>query len=67
MENLNSMMQRNVLIDAKIDGIVGNGSELWKNSILQKEVQHVNKYPLVFTIGTCDGTKGAALAFSIQV
>lgn len=63
LENLHGMMPRDLLIDAEIDRIVGNGSGLSRNTVLQKEVQHFYKLPLVFTTGG-DGAKGAALAFS---
>ncbi|CAG9817419.1 unnamed protein product [Phaedon cochleariae] len=65
LENLHSMMPREVLQNAKIDRIVGNGSGLSRNSVLQKEVQNLYQLPLVFTKGG-DAAKGAALAMNLQ-
>nr|CAI5842589.1 unnamed protein product [Callosobruchus analis] len=56
-----SMMPREILQEAKIDRIVGNGSGLSRNKVLQAEVQQQYLLPLVFTKGG-DAAKGAALA-----
>ncbi|XP_072382089.1 sedoheptulokinase-like [Diabrotica undecimpunctata] len=61
MENLHSMIPREVLQSAKINRIVGNGSGLSRNMVLQKEVEKLYQLPLVFTKGG-DAAKGAALA-----
>lgn len=55
------MIPREVLQNAGINRIVGNGSGLSRNKILQKEVQQLYQLPLVFTSGG-DAAKGAALA-----
>lgn len=55
------MMPREILQNAKIDRIVGNGSGLSRNKVLQREVQNLYQLPLVFTKGG-DAAKGAALA-----
>lgn len=55
------MMPRDVLAQANINRIVGNGSGLSRNKVLQKEVQLLYKLPLVFTAGG-DAAKGAAMA-----
>lgn len=59
----NSMMTRDVLTNANITRIVGNGSGLSRNKVLQKEVQQLYQLPLVFTAGG-DAAKGAAIAVS---
>lgn len=46
---------------ANITRIVGNGSGLSRNKVLQMEVQHMYQMPLVFTTGG-DAAKGAAMA-----
>lgn len=63
VENLHGMMPRDLLIEAEINRIVGNGSGLSRNIVLQKEVHNFYQLPLVFTTGG-DGAKGAALACS---
>ncbi|XP_057668448.1 sedoheptulokinase-like isoform X2 [Diorhabda carinulata] len=65
MENLHSMIPREVLQSAKITRIVGNGSGLSRNKILQKEVEKLYQLPLVFTKGG-DAAKGAALAVHLH-
>ncbi|KAH1009373.1 hypothetical protein HUJ04_001734 [Dendroctonus ponderosae] len=64
LENLHSMMPKKILQEAKITRIVGNGSGLSRNSVLQKEVQHLYQLPLVFTKGG-DAAKGAAMAVAL--
>lgn len=59
-----SMMPKEILQEAKITRIVGNGSGLSRNSVLQKEVQHLYQLPLVFTKGG-DAAKGAAMAVAL--
>ncbi|KAG5882947.1 Sedoheptulokinase, partial [Gonioctena quinquepunctata] len=61
LENLHRMMPRDMLHNAKIDRIVGNGSGLARNIVLQMEVQQLYQLPLVFTTGG-DAAKGAALS-----
>lgn len=57
------MMPRDILANANINRIVGNGSGLSRNKVLQKEVQHLYQLPLVFTAGG-DAAKGAAMAIA---
>ncbi|XP_066253259.1 sedoheptulokinase-like isoform X1 [Euwallacea similis] len=64
LDNLHSMMPKEVLQEAKITRIVGNGSGLSRNVVLQKEVQHLYQLPLVFTKGG-DAAKGAAMAVAL--
>ncbi|XP_030754440.1 sedoheptulokinase-like isoform X2 [Sitophilus oryzae] len=64
LENLHSMMPKEVLQEAKIKRIVGNGSGLSRNIVLQKEVQHLYQLPLVFTKGG-DAAKGAAMGLAL--
>lgn len=61
--NIHSMMPRDVLIKANINRIVGNGSGLSRNKVLQKEVQQLYRLPLVFTSGG-DAAKGSAMAMN---
>lgn len=62
---LNSMMPRDILTKANIKRIVGNGSGLSRNKVLQKEVQRLYQLPLVFTSGG-DAAKGAALSVNLS-
>lgn len=55
------MMPKEYLVEFDIKRIVGNGSGLSRNKILQHEVEELYKLPLVFTTGG-DAAKGAALA-----
>lgn len=66
LENLHNMMPRDNLSKANITRIVGNGSGLSRNKVLQKEVQRLYQLPLVFTAGG-DAAKGAALAVSLSL
>lgn len=61
LQNLHSMMPKDILIKANISRIVGNGSGLSRNKVLQTEVQQLYELPLVFTSGG-DAAKGAAMA-----
>ncbi|XP_008197907.1 sedoheptulokinase isoform X1 [Tribolium castaneum] len=63
--NLHSMMPRDILQNAKITRIVGNGSGLSRNKVLQNEVLNLYKLPLVFTTGG-DAAKGAAMAMNLD-
>ncbi|GJQ85007.1 hypothetical protein Trydic_g3669 [Trypoxylus dichotomus] len=65
LENLHSMMSREMLSNANITRIVGNGSGLSRNKVLQNEVQQFYLLPLVFTTGG-DAAKGAAMAMNLQ-
>ncbi|KAL1498093.1 hypothetical protein ABEB36_008947 [Hypothenemus hampei] len=64
LDNLHSMMPKEVLQQANITRIVGNGSGLSRNNVLQKEVQRLYELPLVFTKGG-DAAKGAAMAVAL--
>lgn len=62
--NLHSMMPREILLEAEIKRIVGNGSGLSRNAVLQKAVEHFYNLPLEFTSGG-DAARGAAIAMMI--
>lgn len=55
------MMPKEFLLQSDITRIVGNGSGLSRNKILQQEIQEFYELPLVFTSGG-DAAKGAAIA-----
>lgn len=61
IQNLHSMMSKEILLKAKIKRIVGNGSGLSRNVVLQKAVDHYYNLPLEFTSGG-DAARGAAIA-----
>lgn len=61
IQNLHSMMSKDELQKANIKRIVGNGSGLSRNAVLQKAVEHYYSLPLEFTSGG-DAAKGAAIA-----
>lgn len=58
-------MSRDMLLKANISRIVGNGSGLSRNKVLQNEVQQFYQLPLVFTTGG-DAAKGAAMAMTVN-
>ncbi|XP_026321302.1 sedoheptulokinase-like isoform X2 [Hyposmocoma kahamanoa] len=61
IENLHFMMPKEILRSANIKRIVGNGSGLSRNVVLQRAVEHYYSLPLEFTSGG-DAAKGAAIA-----
>lgn len=61
IDNLHSMMPKEILRNANIRRIVGNGSGLSRNAVLQRAVEHYYSLPLEFTCGG-DAAKGAAIA-----
>lgn len=61
IENLHLMMPKQVLLNANISRIVGNGSGLSRNAVLQRAVEHYYSRPLVFTSGG-DAARGAGIA-----
>ncbi|XP_049876251.1 sedoheptulokinase-like [Pectinophora gossypiella] len=61
IENLHDMMPKELCRNAKIKRIVGNGSGLSRNPVLQRAVEHYYSLPLEFTKGG-DAAKGAAIA-----
>lgn len=61
IENLHFMMPKEILRKANIKRIVGNGSGLSRNAVLQRAVEHYYSLPLEFTSGG-DAAKGAAIA-----
>lgn len=61
IQNLHSMMPKDVLLKANVKRIVGNGSGLSRNAVLQKAVEHYYSLPLEFTSGG-DAARGAAMA-----
>ncbi|XP_049858512.1 sedoheptulokinase-like [Schistocerca gregaria] len=61
IENLHSMMPREVLLDSSIKRILGIGSALTRNKVLQAEVQHWYQLPIDFVSGG-DAAMGAALS-----
>lgn len=54
-------MPRQMLVASNIDRIIGIGSALTRNKVLQKEVQDWYKLPIDFISGG-DAAMGAALA-----
>ncbi|KAJ0174524.1 hypothetical protein K1T71_009632 [Dendrolimus kikuchii] len=61
IQNLHTMMPKDTLRKANIKRIVGNGSGLSRNAVLQRAVEHYYSLPLEFTSGG-DAAKGAAIA-----
>lgn len=61
IENLHNMMPKDILLNANIKRIVGNGSGLSRNAVLQRAVENYYSLPLEFTSGG-DAAKGAAIA-----
>ncbi|CAK1555611.1 unnamed protein product [Leptosia nina] len=61
IENIHFMMPKEILRDGNIKRIVGNGSGLSRNKVLQRAVEHYYSLPLEFTCGG-DAAKGAAIA-----
>lgn len=61
IENLHFMMPKEILVNANIKRIVGNGSGLSRNAVLQRAAVHYYSLPLEFTSGG-DAAKGAAVA-----
>ncbi|KAG6451399.1 hypothetical protein O3G_MSEX007114 [Manduca sexta] len=61
IQNLHTMMPKDILRSADIKRIVGNGSGLSRNAVLQRAVEHYYSLPLEFTCGG-DAAKGAAIA-----
>ncbi|XP_072944814.1 sedoheptulokinase-like [Epargyreus clarus] len=61
IDNLHVMMPKEILQNAHIKRIVGNGSGLSRNAVLQRAVEHYYSLPLEFTSGG-DAAKGAAIA-----
>ena len=57
------MMSQDVLLAAGVKRIVGSGTALVKNSVLQKEIEKLYMLPLVLCKGSeADAAVGAALA-----
>lgn len=61
IENVHSMMSREVLVESNIKRILGVGSALTRNKVLQAEVHRWYQLPVEFVTGG-DAAKGAALA-----
>uniref|UniRef100_A0A1B6GLB0 Sedoheptulokinase n=1 Tax=Cuerna arida TaxID=1464854 RepID=A0A1B6GLB0_9HEMI len=61
VENLHSMMPREMLLKANISRILGIGSALMRNQVLQCEVRQCYQLPVVFVPGG-DAAWGAAMA-----
>lgn len=61
IDNLHTMMPKEILRNAQVKRIVGNGSGLSRNAVLQRAVEHYYSLPLEFTSGG-DAAKGAAIA-----
>lgn len=61
IQNLHHMMPKEILRKANVKRIVGNGSGLSRNAVLQRAVEHYYSLPLEFTSGG-DAAKGAAIA-----
>lgn len=56
-----SMMPREMLLEHNIDRVIGIGSALTRNKVLQSAVEEWYKLPLDFTSGG-DAALGAAIA-----
>lgn len=61
IDNLHNMMPKQILQNANIKRIVGNGSGLSRNAVLQRATEHYYSLPLEFSSGG-DAAKGAAVA-----
>ncbi|XP_073984436.1 sedoheptulokinase-like isoform X2 [Rhodnius prolixus] len=61
VKNLYSIMPRSVLVENNISRILGIGSALSRNQVLQEEVKSLYQLPIVFE-GKGDAALGAALA-----
>ncbi|GIY18796.1 sedoheptulokinase [Caerostris extrusa] len=61
ISNLRSMMPREVLIEHGITRIIGSGTALTKNPVLQKELEMQYDLPVVYGSGT-DAAVGVALS-----
>nr|CAD7585988.1 unnamed protein product [Timema genevievae] len=61
IHNLHSMMPREILLDNNIERIVGIGSALTRNKVLQQEVEHWYQLPVQFVAGE-DAAVGAAMS-----
>ncbi|GBM81323.1 Sedoheptulokinase [Araneus ventricosus] len=61
ISNLRSMMPREVLVEAGIQRIIGSGTALTKNPVLQKELETQYDLPVVYGTGS-DAAVGVALA-----
>ncbi|GFW19978.1 sedoheptulokinase [Trichonephila clavipes] len=59
--NLRSMMSREVLVEAGIERIIGSGTALTRNPVLQKELETQYDLPVVYGTGA-DAAVGVALA-----
>lgn len=64
VENLSRMMPEGVLIEHKIDRLVGSGRTLHKNTLLQRHIENTFKRPLVLK-DDVDAPQGAAMAVSV--
>ena len=61
IENMQRMVSRDFLLCHSVQRIVGTGSALMRNPVLQKQVEQVYGLPLVLR-GSVDASVGAALA-----
>jgi sedoheptulokinase len=63
IQNLHGMMTQDFLLAAGVTRIIGCGTALCKNKVLQEQVKHMYKLPLVISEETdADAAVGAALA-----
>ena len=65
VENLQEMMSKEFLLSLGIQRIVGTGSALMKNEVLQKQVEQVFGLPLVLNESS-EASVGAALAAILE-
>ncbi|XP_066289726.1 sedoheptulokinase-like [Branchiostoma lanceolatum] len=67
-DNLHTMMPREFLTECGVQRIVGTGSALTRNGILQEELERAYDIPLVYTKTTCgDAAYGAAFAMLLEM
>ena len=63
INNLHGMMSQDFLLAAGVQRIVGSGTAIMKNTIMQKEIENQYKLPLNLCEGSeADSAVGAALA-----
>lgn len=62
VENLSKLLPRETLENNGVTRVVGIGSGLIKNEVLQSDFQRIYKLPLIISEKTGDSSKGAAIA-----
>lgn len=62
VENLCKMLPKDLLLSNGVNRIVGSGTALMKNEVLQSDIQRLYQLPLIVNKKAGDAAKGAALA-----